>query len=228
MKNISKNIFLITLLIFVNLAIFLFCKIHTDEGNYIWSKTDPNSKILISIATIDLMRINYYIYANSINIILLGIYFAYYHRIVLGLLVILLGTGVFYGGNKMFENQIAENYYIIFQNQNVPVDFILEPIKSAGKGIGSHLMQDLNNKKSPLRKYAIVGMGEIKYNQASDTLNTILHNLYEDPEIRGEAYLALVKINSEKSSTYTHIFIESVHPVVDQYVIEYINNKTKK
>ena len=228
MKNISKNILLITFLVLVNLAIFLFCKLLTDEGNYLWYKTDPSRAVLVSIASIDLMRIKYFIYANSINLFLLGIYFAYYYRKTLGLIIAALGIGVFFGGNKLFEEQIIENYYLIFQNQNVPSDFILEPVKAAGKGIGPFILEDINNKRSPLRKHAITGVGEINYEPACDTINTILHNLNEAPEIRGEAYLSLVKMNSEKSSSYARIFIESAHPTVDQYVINYINLKSKK
>ena len=212
-------------MILINLAIFLFCKIHTDEGNYIWSKTDPNRKILISLASIDLMRINYYIYANSINIFLLGIYFAYYYQKILGFLVMLVGIGTFIIGNKLFENQLVENYYTIFQNQTVPPDFRMEPIKSAGKGIGQFLLRDVNNKFSLHRKDAIIGIGEIKYEAAADTLNTILHDLKEDSGIRGEAYIALAKMKSDKANRYRHIFMESAHPVVDQYVIIYIDQK---
>jgi hypothetical protein len=228
LKNISKNIVLISLLVLVNLAIFLFCKILTDEGNYIWAKTDPNRKLLISIATLDLMRIKYFIYANSINFFLLGIYFAYDYKKRLGLFIAVLGVVIFFGGNKLFEAEAVENYYIIFQNQNVPSDFMLEPVKSAGKGIGPYLIKDVNNKRSPLRKYAIAGLGEIKYTSSVEVINTILHDLKEDPQIRGEAYMALLKMNTEKSLSYTRIFMASSHPAVDQEVIEYVRPKLTK
>lgn len=226
MKNVSKNIFLITLLIVVNLAIFLFCKIHTDEGNYIWGKTDQNRQFLISVASIDLMRINYYIYANCINILLLGIYFLVYDRKILGVLIVFLGIGVYYGGNKLFENQLIDDYYVIFQNQTVPADFVMEPIKSAGNGIGSYLMKDISNKKAPLREQAIIGVGEVHYHQASDALNLILLDITEPPKLRAEAYASLIKMKTEKASTYASIFIESSHPIVDEDVIRYIKLKS--
>ena len=227
MKNISKNILLISLLVLINLAIYLFCKLLTDEGNYIWYKTSSERVLLVSMASLDLMRIRYFIYANSINFFLMGIYFAYYYRKIMGLAIAVLGVAIFFGGNKLFEENIIENYYVLFKNQNVPEDFILEPVKSAGKGIGKELLKDVNNKYSPLRKYAIAGLGEIKYEAAADTINNILHNLDENSEIRGEAYLALLKMNTEKSASYARIFIGSIHPVADQGVIAYIKNKAR-
>jgi hypothetical protein len=219
---------LISLLVLVNLAIFLFCKLLTDEGNYIWAKTDPNRKLLISIASLDLMRIKYFIYANSINFFLLGIYFAYDYKKRLGLIIAALGIVIFFGGKKLFEAETIENYYIIFQNQNVPTDFILEPVKSAGKGIGPYLMKDVSNKRSPLRKYAIAGLGEIRFEPSAEAINNILHDLNEDPQIRGEAYLALLKMKTEKSLSYTRIFMASSHPAVDQEVIEYVRIRVPK
>ncbi len=145
----------------------------------------------------------------------------------MGLIIAGLGVIIFFGGNKLFEENIIENYYIIFRNQNVPEDFILEPVKSAGKGIGKELMRDVNYKQSPLRKYAIAGLGEIKYAKAADTLNTILHDLSEKPETRGEACIALSKIDTEKSASYVRIFIGSAHPIEDQIVIEYIKRKSR-
>jgi hypothetical protein len=218
---------LIILLILINLAIFLFCKLLTDEGNYIWYKTSSERVLLVSMASLDLMRIRYFIYANSINFFLMGVYFAYYYRKLMGLVITALGVVIFFGGNKLFEENIIENYYILFKNQNVPEDFILEPVKSAGKGIGKELMRDVTKKYSPLRKYAIAGLGEIKYEAATDTINNILHDLNENSEIRGEAYLALLKMDTEKSASYARIFIGSMHPIADQGVIKYIKSKSQ-
>jgi hypothetical protein len=226
-KEVSKNILLITLLVLVNLAIFLFCKLLTDEGNYLWYSTTPERKTLVSIACIDLMRIQYFIYANSINICLLGIYFAYYYKKRMGLVIVLIGVIVFFGGRKLFEESIYENYYTIFQNQKVSDDFILEPVKSGGKGMGKYLLNDVNNPRSPLRKYAITGIGLIKYDPATETLNNILHDLNEPGSIRGEAYLALVKMNTERSASYARIFMASAHPSTDQDVMDYIKTSKK-
>jgi len=103
----------------------------------------------------------------------------------------------------------------------------LEPVKSAGKGIGPYLMKDIQNNLSPVRKSAIAGLGELKYEAATDPLNEILHDLKESPEIRGEAYLALTKMNTEKAASYSRIFIGSVHPIADQGTIDYIKSKSK-
>ncbi len=227
MKKLSKNILLITLLILINLAIFLFCKILTDEGNYLWYKTDPHKKWLVSLACMDLMRTKYFIYANSINFFFLGIYFAYYYRKTMGVLIALSGVVIFVGGNKLFAEETLNNYYIIFKNQNVPEDFTLEPVKSAGKEIGKFLVKDAQNVISPIRKPAIAGLGEIQYQPSIEILNEILHDLNERPDIRGEAYLALLKMDTEKSASYTRIFIGSIHPVADQETIRYIQSKNK-
>jgi hypothetical protein len=229
LKKVSINILLITLLILINLSIFLFCKLLTDEENYLWYKTASDKILLVSMASMDIMRIRYFIYANSINFILLGIYFVYTNQKRTGGIIALIGIGILTGGNKLFEDTLAENYYIIFKNQNVPEDFMLEPVKSAGKKIGPELMKELtNNTETTLqRKLAIEGLGEIKYEPATDILNEILHNLKEKPEIRGEAYLSLLKINTERSASYTRIFIGSLHPIADQEVMRYIRSKER-
>ncbi len=222
MKGVSKNIVLITLLVLINLAIFLFCKLHTDEGNYLWYKTASEKELLVSISCIDLMRIYYFVYANSINVMLLGCYFAYYYKKRLGFILLVIGVLIFYGGIKLFENSIYENYYTIFKNQKVSEDFMLEPIKRGGRGTGSFLMKDITMKGSPYRKYAIIGVGEIQYEPAVEILNTILNDLQEMPQIRGEAYKALVKLDTEQAARYARIFTGSAHPVIDQGVTEYI------
>lgn len=222
MKQLSKNIVLITLLVLANLAIFLFCRLLTDEGNYIWYKTDPHKKLLVASACLELLRINYFIYANSINFFFLGIYFAYYYRKTLGTIIALLGLVILFAGNALFNEGIVYNYYIIFKNQNVPHDFVLEPVKSAGKNIGPFLVEDIKNKISPVRKAAISGVGEIRYEPSIDLLNEIMHDLDENPEARGEAYFSLVKMDTEKSASYLRIFRESTHPIADQATMEYI------
>ena len=225
MKGFSKNILLIAVLVLINLAIFLFCRLHTDDGNFIWGKTTPEKKFLVSIACIDLMRIYYFIYANSINVGLLGIYFAYYYRKRMGLILLFCGVLIFFGGNKVFQEIIYEDYYTIFQNQKVSEDFKLEPVKRAGKGIGKYLMKDITNKYSPERKSAIIGVGEVGYDGATETINNILYDTNETPEIRGDAYIALLEINSEKSASYARIFIGSAHPIADQEVMKYIKKE---
>ncbi len=227
MKNLSKNILLISLLVIVNLAIFILCKILTSEGNYLWGKTDPDKAWVVSAACLDLMRTQYFIYANSINVFLLGIYFAYYYRKTLGIIVMTLAVLIFLGGTAFFREEMVFNYYLIFKNQKVPDDFILEPIKSAGPRIGKYLEEDIRNRRSPHRKDAIAGTGVIKHDASSELLNEILDNRKENPEIRGEAYLALLSINSEKSTRYARIFINSTHPIEDQKVIDYINLRKK-
>ncbi len=222
MKNLSKNIFIIILLVVINLAIFVFCKIITSEENYIWYKIANEKATLISYACLDLMRIHYFVYANSINFFMLGIYFAFNYRKSLGLIVVLLSIGIYWGGNKLFEKNIMDNYYTIFKNQAVSEDFILEPIKSAGVGIGPFLMKDIETSYSTHRGYAIIGIGEIKYEPATETLNSILQNPIEKPEIRGEAYHALLKINSERSVSYARIFLGAYHPSSDENVIKYL------
>lgn len=227
MKQLSKNIVLITLLVLVNLAIFLFCRLLTDEGNFVWYKTDPQRKLLIASACLELLRIKYFIYANSINFFFLGIYFAYYYRKTLGTIIAALGLVILFAGNALFSEGIVRSYYIIFRNQNVPQDFVLEPVKSAGKEIGPFLVQDIKNKISPVRKAAVSGVGEIRYEPATDLLNEVLHDLAENPEVRGEAYFSLEKMNTEKSASYLRIFKESIHPIADQATIEYIQARGK-
>lgn len=227
MKDVSKNILLITLLVLINLAIFLFCKLLTDEGNYLWYNTTSERKLLVSVACIDLMRIQYFTYANSINICLLGIYSAYYYKKRMGLIIVLIGVTVFFGGRKLFEENIYENYYTIFQNQKVSEDFMLEPVKTAGKGIGKYLMKDIQNPRSTLRKHAILGVGEVRYEPATETLNNILHDLNEPYYIRGDAYLALLKMNTERSASYARIFMASAHPSTDEDVMNYIKASKK-
>ena len=222
MKTVSKNILIIILLVVINLAIFIFCKIVTSDENFIWYKITAEKATLISYACMDLLRIRYFVFANSINFFLLGIYFAFNYKKSLGLIIAIISIGIYWGGNKLFEKNLIDNYYTIFKNQAVSEDFMLEPIKAAGYGIGSFLMADIKTSYSPHRKYAILGVGEIQFKPAVETLNSILLNPNEKPETRGNAYNALLKINTEKSISYSRIFLGSYHPSSDEKVMEYL------
>jgi hypothetical protein len=223
LKTVSKNIFIIVLLVVVNLAIFVFCKIVTSEENYIWYKISNEKATLLAYACLDLMRIRYFVYANSINFFLLGIYFAFNYRKTLGIIVVFLSVGIYWGGTKLFEKNMVDNYYTIFKNQAVSDDFIIEPIKSAGYEIGPYLMNDITASYSTHRKYAIIGVGELQYEPAVEALNGILQSPIEKPDIRGEAYQALLKINTEKSVSYARIFLGAYHPSRDENVMQYLN-----
>jgi len=225
LKDLTKNIVLISLLVIVNLAIFVFCRLLTDPENYLWYKTAPEKVEIVAVASLDIMRVKYFVYANSINFFLMGVYFAYYYRKTLGFLVALSGIAVFFGGNKLFEESVAENYYIIFKNQSVSEDFAFEPLKSAGNTVGKYLMKDVNS-KIVNRKQVIMGLGEIRYEPSIDVLDALLNNEKESPEIRGEAYLALLKMNSERSAACIRIFLGSFHPITDQEVMDYIKAKS--
>ena len=225
MKEVTKNILLITLLILINLAIFLFCWLMTDEGNYLWYKTSAEARNLVAAACLNIFRTKYFLYSNSINIGLLGTYILFASNRIWGAVLILIGFVVFFGGNVLFKEELVKNYYIIFQNQNVPEDFMTEPLKSAGPEIGRYIIEDIDVASSKRRKYAIRGAGEIHYTKVIGKLNSILHDWNEKSEMRVEAYFSLIKMNTATSGSYVRIFDGSAHPIADKEVMTLIRKK---
>jgi hypothetical protein len=207
-KHISKNILLIVLLVVLNLLIFLFCKLLTSPENYIWYKTAASARNFVEIACFDLMRIRYFIYANTINVGLLGVYLFFFFRKPAGVLVLLLSAGVYLGGGKLFEEDIARSFYIIFRYQKVSEDFALEPVRSAGYAIGKYLEKDATSRQSPVRQQAIAGLGAIGYSPAAPLLNRILTDPGEQLLIRSEAYRALLRIDTPQTNRYIQDFVE--------------------
>jgi len=136
-------------------------------------------------------------------------------------MVSLLGAIIFWGGTILFEESSAENYYTIFKHQSVSEDFMLEPVKSGGKLMAKKLVNDLST-PNPFKKFAIRGLGVLQDESSIPLLNQLLNNAQETDLYRGEAYLALVTMNTEESTRYASLFLEVADPVLDKEVIKYI------
>jgi hypothetical protein len=104
----------------------------------------------------------------------------------------------------------AFEYYKVFLHQSVTEKNIVTPIIEAGSSIGQYLNDYISDTASKYRRYAIDGLGQIKYEPSVPVLKQILFNESEKDYIREDAYAALQKIDSRESTAvilqYNQIF----------------------
>jgi hypothetical protein len=145
---------------------------------------------MVEAACMDNFRIHYFLYSNTINLFLFGLY-AFQWNKLLSYVLVPFSLFILWGGKYFFNDNISKNYYTIFKYQAVDKEYKIEPIKSAGKGIGKYLMEDIQNDYSAHRIDAIRGVGIIKYKPSISALSYILTDSEENKDVRKEAYFAL-------------------------------------
>ena len=83
-----------------------------------------------------------------------------------------------------------------FYSQNdVAEDMIMDPLILAGEKVVPLVIQDIKNKNMPRRRYAIGFLGNGSYQIALPVLTEILDDAKEKPYFRGDALIAIYKIN---------------------------------
>ncbi|MBC7451323.1 MAG: HEAT repeat domain-containing protein [Cytophagales bacterium] len=198
MSNIKRYAPISIAYFFLNLFVFIFWWVVTDPGNYIWFITTEEKKVLLINACSKLFLIKYYIWAVLLNAMLTS-FLLLSHKRILSLLIIACTLTFFILYSFIFTPYIGRNYYIIFLNQQVSPDFQMEPVNDAGKSIGPYLLNKLQEKPSPSRKYAVKGLGEIRYEPAIDKLSSILNDDAEEIAIRAESFISLKKMKHPTS-----------------------------
>jgi hypothetical protein len=139
-------------------------------------------------------------------------------------------TTVFYFiiGNFV-DKKCAFHYYIVFHNQSVTEEYMLDPIIKAGYQIGPILTENIANKEMKYRRYAIGGLEKLKYKPAIPTLAKILLDKSEIDVLRADAYVALTIFDTDEANKTLTIFknqsSDSIHKKVIELGESFLNNK---
>lgn len=206
-----------------NAGLLVYCLIVFSEKNYLYFPVNPERENAVRDACENLLRINYFWLANSLNILLFGLYYTFTHRLN-GAIVSGIGLALLFAGYFAFKNPKLENYYEIFRYQSVPEELVAQPARQAGTSIGPLLIEEMRKVDDPLRqRHAIRALGAIRYTAVIDTLNFLLNDWNTRNDIRFEAYFALKQMKNSKSDSYLRVFREAHHPVKDAALLKSIN-----
>jgi hypothetical protein len=214
--------FLVSLsVLIINIGLYFFLSILTDEGNYVWSKISPENLRIISDACTVIFRTKYYIWFFSFNLVLAG-FWLWYYDLNVGVWLFALGIVFYFGSNRFFAYYLAKQYVIVFEHQKVTENYQEEPLISGGYAIGYFLSPYIEDKNYPQRRAAISGIGKVAYTPAIPSLGKILRDSTEKEFIRGDAYMALKHMGNHDAlnlmEDYTHELIERQDTLTYQYL----------
>lgn len=201
--------------------LYLYFLFITSPYNYLWGQSaDEISVKLIKASCQKLLFIELYAYCVPVSMVILGLFWLphapkltvicmAYALLVLAFALILLTP---------FKSGL---YHTIFYHQSVSNDFVLEPIKSAGKGIGPYLVKDVLE-GGRLALSATEGLGLIQYAPATALLASVAANRRNRPILRAKAYLSLKKINTKEALESCASMVKNNRHPSDVKMLEYI------
>jgi hypothetical protein len=121
---------------------------------------------------------------------------------------------VYFFGGHWVNKELAFSYFAVFRNQSVSEEFIERPILESGYYIGPELTEYIQEKSAEDRRYAISGLGKIRYEPATSTLASILFNVEEADYIRADAFMALKAIGTKDAHAVITDFAKKGDPNV--------------
>lgn len=132
---------------------------------------------------------------------------------------------IYFFAGKLVDKECAPLYYTVFKSQSVSEPYHEEPIFLAGENIGQFLTADIINKEMRLRRYAINGLGKIKYKPATENLIKIITDSTEKIEFRADAIIALSNIDKKIGEQINFKLAKSTN-YNDNETIKLVNNWT--
>lgn len=186
--------------------IILWWKLSTDASNYAWNPKGKELLILeLSLQTIFIYKTCFWLLVMNTG--LFASIHAFKKKYAIALVATLIGTVIFFFGNKWVDRQLAQPYFTVFINQSVDEENIEKPIIESGYHVGEYLTPYIQQKDARYRRYAISGLGKIKYNPAIGPLQHIVNDSTEQDFIRADALSALKEIGTNEATSV----IESYH-----------------
>lgn len=172
-------------------------------------KTSP-AMLDISLTTIFIYKVIFWLIVGNSALFAFMIYLKGKRKIALvsGSLALL----VYFFGGHWVNKELAFSYFAVFRNQSVSEGFIERPILESGYYIGPELTEYIQEKSAEDRRYAISGIGKIRYEPATSTLASILFDLDEPDYIRADAFVALKTIGTKDSHAVITDFAKKGDP----------------
>lgn len=188
---------LLPYLIFTTLTI-VWWKAATWTSNYAWF---PNGKELlmldISLTTIFIYKLLFWLTVGNLG--LFAIINSVKEKPIFAMGAAILTISIFLIGGQWVNKKLAFSYFAVFKNQSVTEEYIEEPILESGYYIGGKLIEYIQDKSVKYRRYAISGLGKIRYKPGTTTLRHILVDTNEPDYIRADALEALKSIGTSET-----------------------------
>ena len=171
-------------------------KFATLTDKYAWNPVGKELLMLdISLTTIFVYKVVFWLIVGNSALFAFIAYLK--HKRKTSLLSGLLALLVYFFCGHWVNKELAFSYFAVFRNQSVSEEFIERPILESGYYIGPKLMEYIQEKSAEHRRYAISGLGKIKYEPATSTLTSILFDINEPDYIRADAFIALRSIGTK-------------------------------
>lgn len=205
--------------ILTSLAVSGLWRLFTMTDNYAWSPKGKERLILdIALTTIFIYKTIFWFVVANLSVFIIKSSFK--NRYKTAGITALISVTFYFTAGQIVDKNCAFSYYMVFVNQSVAEEYLQDPIKEAGYHIGSILTEKIKDKQMELRRYAIGGLGDIKYKPATETLQKILVDTTETEYVRADAFVVLTKFNTETSNKVLSNFKSSAIDPSDKKVIE--------
>ncbi len=218
----KRALFLLALA--ANAALLAFWLTRASTNNYLWAPVTPDIAQRVKASCQAIFWAGYLASAVSLNLALAAaLVFAHGRRrwtLVSGLALAAVGSCCL--GQRWASRFMAPNYLTIFEEQSVAESHLINPITDAGTAIAPRLMKKVEAPGYPRRRYAIAGLGKLRYAPAVSVLRRILANPEDAWFVRGDAYEALVAIDTMDARKGVEEFWREVDPDRDSQLLSYL------
>ena len=116
----------------------------------------------------------------------------------------------------------APRFLQIFQYQAVAEHWIERPLLQAGSHVAPALVPRLSDPTLRNRRYAILAAGRLRLRSAVPVLAQLLRDRSQETYIRGDAYEALLEVDTSEAKRVLVDFDRSADPQADGDLLEYL------
>ena len=215
MKTFTNKIlpYLITSLLVIG-----FWKMWTWTDNYAWS---PKGKelLMLDIALTSIFFYKTIFWLVTANLLVFGLLQLRKRNFMTTGIVLALTLTYHLTFGQVIDKKCAFHYYSVFQNQSVAEGYIIRPIEEAGYQIGPILTEKIKDKEMESRVYAMLGLQNIAYEPATQTMTQILLDSSESVIYRANAYEFLRTVETDESKKLLEEYRTNVTDSTEKEVV---------
>ena len=215
MKTFTNKIlpYLITSLLVIG-----FWKMWTWTDNYAWS---PKGKelLMLDIALTSIFFYKTIFWLVTANLLVFGLLQLRKRNFMTTGIVLALTLTYHLTFGQVIDKKCAFHYYSVFQNQSVAEGYIIRPIEEAGYQIGPILTEKIKDKEMESRVYAMLGLQNIAYEPATQTMTQILLDSSESVIYRANAYEFLRTVETDESKKLLEEYRTNVTASTEKEVV---------
>ena len=183
-------------------------RVATLTSNYAWNPKGKEPLMLdIYLTTIFIYKVLFWLIVGNAG--LFAIISSLKGERVISAISAVLTVLIFFVGGQWVNKELAFSYFAVFRNQSVTEEYIERPILNSGYYIGTELTKYIQDKSTDNRRFAISGLGKIKYEPATKTLENILLDATEPDFMRADALMALKSIGTRETEKIVSDFEKS-------------------